>query len=139
MTGGGDEYDPVADAWGSVSEAYRVIRERAANGGPWWTPKAPRMQADLFEPRYPVGVPPEICSLFETLALEVAAGGWQRYSADEILHRIRWHHRVEKKNRAFKANNNWTAPLARWFLSKHPELPRFFELRERITDGYTDG
>lgn len=48
-----DDYDPIADAWGSVHEAYRVIRERAAKGGPWWIPKAPHEMnklAEIIEP-----------------------------------------------------------------------------------------
>jgi hypothetical protein len=33
-------------------------------------------------------------------------------------------------NREFKLNNNWTAPFARWFTRRHPELPQgFFETR----------
>src|SRR5206468_3400041 len=28
------DYDPADDAWRSVAEAYRAIRERVANGGP---------------------------------------------------------------------------------------------------------
>jgi len=96
------------------------------------------LQPDLFEPRYPIGVPPEVCALFERLALDVAATGRQRYSSDAILHRIRWHYQIERRDAAFKCNDHWTAPLARWFLSRHPDLPRFFELRERITDGYKD-
>lgn len=86
----------------------------------------------------PVGVPEDIAALFEKLALEVREAGWKRFSSDAILHRIRWYHRIEKGNRAFKANNNWTAPLARWFLERHPDMEGFFELRERITDGYSE-
>ncbi len=35
-----DDYDPIADVEGSIDEAYRVIRERKAAGGPGW-PKDP--------------------------------------------------------------------------------------------------
>lgn len=83
-------------------------------------------------PVYPVGVPPEVCLLFERLALEVAKAGLKRYSADAILHRIRWHEQIEKGNFGFRANNNWTAPLARWFLARNPQLPGFFETRDRL-------
>ena len=34
-----DDYDATADAWGSVAEAYRLIRGRMAGGGPGWEPK----------------------------------------------------------------------------------------------------
>ena len=55
--------------------------------------------------------------------------GHQHYSADAILHRIRWEFQIVRGMRKFKANNNWTAPLARWFLNRHPEMPGFFSLR----------
>ena len=83
---------------------------------------------------YPAGVPAEVCILFERLALEVAKAGFARYSADAVLHRIRWHEQIERGNRGFRANNNWTAPLARWFLKRNPQLPGFFELRDRLDD-----
>lgn len=82
-------------------------------------------------PEYPKEIPSGICDLFETLALEVADRGFKRYSADSILHRVRWHFSIEKSDRTFKCNNNWTAPLARWFLRRHPEHEKFFELRKR--------
>lgn len=75
------------------------------------------------------GVPAEVCALFEKLALQVAASGRKRFSSDMILHRIRWHYQVEQRVGDFKCNDHWTAPLARWFLSRHPELPGFFETR----------
>jgi N6-adenosine-specific RNA methylase IME4 len=34
-----DSYDRNSDIEGSFSEAYRVIRERVAAGGPKWVPK----------------------------------------------------------------------------------------------------
>lgn len=95
------------------------------------------------EAELPPGIPPEVCAKFDELAHGLADGtlsGWafDRYSADAILHRIRWHFTVERRDRAFKCNNNWTAPLARWWLRQHPEYPRFFELRERVHDGYRE-
>lgn len=90
-------------------------------------------QMDLFSPRkeYPEDIPPEVCDLFERLALQVRSRGLERYSADALTHQIRWHFNIERGDREFKANNNWTSVLARWFLAKHPELPKFFETRER--------
>lgn len=81
---------------------------------------------------YPEGVPGEVCLTFEKLALELLGLGFKRYSADAILHRVRWHWQVERGDRGFKANNNWTAPLARWFLARNPNAANFFELRERL-------
>lgn len=92
---------------------------------------------DLFayaeRAKLPAGIPHEVGDLFEKLALQVKEQGFTRYSADAVLHRIRWHYHVEQGKRDFKCNDHWTAPLARWFLAKHPECDGFFELRERRT------
>lgn len=81
---------------------------------------------------YPIGIPIEVCDKFEQIALELKSDHhFKRYSADAILHRIRWFFQIERGRRGFKCNNNWTSGLARWFLSSHPELPKFFELREK--------
>ena len=105
------------------------------------------MTLDLFSSlppppsRLPPGIPGEVCAKFDELALGLADGSlsgyaFPRYSADAILHRIRWHFTIERKDRAFKCNNNWTAKLARWWMEKRPEHAGFFELRERVGDGY---
>lgn len=85
--------------------------------------------ANRTEP--PSGVPAEVCELFERFAMEIKSRGFERYSSDAILHRIRWHMHVDQGNREFKCNDHWTAPLARWFLAKHPDAQGFFETRER--------
>lgn len=84
-------------------------------------------------PAYPDGIPPEVCRLFEKIATDLQRNGFERFSADAILHKIRWEMRVERGNRAFKINNNDAAPLARWFLARNPAAKKFFELRERIS------
>lgn len=84
---------------------------------------------DLLNP--PPGVPADVAQKFEELALQVAGQGFARYSSDALLHRIRWHFQIERGLREFKCNDHWTAPLARWFLTRHPSLKGFFELRER--------
>ena len=87
-------------------------------------------QPDLFAAlRYPDGIPEDICQLFERFALDAARSGRKRFSADAILQRIRWFESIERCNTEFKCNDHFTAPLARWFLAKHPEYPKFFELR----------
>lgn len=82
---------------------------------------------------YPDGVPVEVCRLFEKLALDLLNDGFERFSAEAILHQIRWSNLVVRGDRAFKANNNWAALLARWFISRNPSASKFFELRERIS------
>lgn len=96
------------------------------------------MQLDTSQPELPLvpssaprpaDVPDDVADLFESLALQIAAQGFERYSARAVLHRIRWHYQVEKGLRDFKCNDHWTPGLARWFLARHPELPEFFETR----------
>jgi hypothetical protein len=78
---------------------------------------------------YPQGIPPDVCLYFEKLALDLIRDGHKRYSADGILHRVRWHWQVERGDRGFKCNNNWSAPLARWFIARNPSAKGFFETR----------
>lgn len=78
-------------------------------------------------------IPADVVALFEQLALRIARTGFERYSARAVLHRIRWHYQIDKGDRGFKANNNWTPRLARWFMEKHPELDNFFETRSSPT------
>ena len=79
----------------------------------------------------PAGVPPEVCALFERLALDLLKRGFDRYSADAILHQIRWQMHMMRGNLTFKINDHWSAPLARWFMARHPKADGFFELRVR--------
>jgi hypothetical protein len=75
------------------------------------------------------GIPGAVLELFERLANHLVETGWNHYSADAILHRVRWHFQVEKGDREFKCNNNWTSHLARWWMDRHPEHSEFFETR----------
>lgn len=84
---------------------------------------------DLPDASPVVGVPAEVCALFSEIALKIIAQGWSHYSARAILHRIRWHMHIEKGDRSFKCNNNWTPRLSRWWLQAHPEHAGFFETR----------
>ncbi len=84
-------------------------------------------------------VPDEVKALFEKLTLTVIARGIQRFSADAILHQIRWFQQIERGDRDFKCNNNWTSLLARWFVDRHPDHEEFFELRRCKKDARKDG
>lgn len=84
--------------------------------------------APLLE--YPDGIPEDVCDLFEELALQVWGKGYRRYSSDALLHRIRWHHQIERGDSEFKINDHFSSVLARWFLAKHRECDGFFELRK---------
>lgn len=91
---------------------------------------APDLFAALRPTAYPDGVPRDVCDLFEKLALEVYAMGFDHYSARDLTARIRWHHQIDRGDREFRVNNNWSPALARWFISRHPSMDEFFELRE---------
>lgn len=79
----------------------------------------------------PKDVPLEVATLFEHLALEVWDSGLRQYAAHGILDRMRWTMRVERQQAEFKVNNNWSRPLAIWFLANHPDKAGFFVTRER--------
>lgn len=84
----------------------------------------------MIDQSYPDGIPPDVCRYFEKVALDLIGMGFARYSADAILHRARWHWQVERGDRGFKINNDWAAPLARWFIKRNPQAGGFFELRQ---------
>lgn len=78
---------------------------------------------------YPPGIPLEVCNKFVELAQRVKDAHHRRYSADAILHQIRWFYTIEQRRIHFKINNNWSSVLARWAMENHPELEGFFETR----------
>lgn len=78
---------------------------------------------------FPPNIPIEVADKFIDLAREAKRAGLRRYSADAILHRIRWFMVIEQRRLKFKCNNNDTASLARWAMANHPDLEGFFETR----------
>lgn len=87
------------------------------------------MKFEDFIPPPPPGIPADVCYLYEQLTFELIGKQIDRYSSDAILHRIRWHFHVDRGVREFKCNDNWTPDLARWFIARHPQHRKFFELR----------
>lgn len=79
-------------------------------------------------------IPPEVLDMFERLTLYAIDRGRRRYSADAILHRIRWEMQIEKGDREFKCNDHWTSVLSRWFMDRHPEHAGFFETRKLASE-----
>lgn len=66
---------------------------------------------------------------FERFALEAAATGRKHFGAKLIVERVRWECEIEQRGE-FKCNNNFTAYLARLFVTKYPEHRDLFEFRE---------
>ena len=91
-------------------------------------------QTDLLDVPLEQDIPIDVRNLFEKLTLQIINTGRKRYSADSILHRIRWHFSIEHGNRDFKCNDHWTSELARWFHNKHPEHAGFFVTRKSRFD-----
>lgn len=77
---------------------------------------------------------PKIWRLFETFTFDRINRGHDRYSADSIIHRIRWE-TPAKTNESddFKINNNISSYMARHFIRKHPKYNKFFELRRQTS------
>ena len=77
---------------------------------------------------------PEIWRLFETFTFDRIKKGHSKYSADSILHRIRWEAPVKKTSDSdYKINNNISSYMARHFIRKHPRHNSFFDIRRQPT------
>ena len=76
------------------------------------------------------GQNPRVWGLFEEFALECVRKGFKHYSADAIMHRVRWETDVVTEGDTFKVNNNYVTYYARMFHTNHPEHSTFFKLRE---------
>lgn len=75
---------------------------------------------------------PDVYQLFHKFAGDLRARGRKRYSADAILHRIRWHMATSSAATAdeFKINNDYSAYYARKLAAEHEEFRDFFETRK---------
>lgn len=73
---------------------------------------------------------PEVYRLFSRFSFDAASAGHRHYSADAIMHRVRWHTGVETTNHAFKINNNLVAYYARHFMNRNPHMRGFFHTRQ---------
>ena len=76
---------------------------------------------------------PKVYELFRKFTLEVINRGYEHYSADAIMHRVRWETNVVKCHRQFKINNNFVTFYARLFMAEFPQHEGFFETRTRIS------
>lgn len=73
---------------------------------------------------------PKVYELFRRFAAEARAAGLPRYSADALLHRIRWYVTIETKGDTFKVNNDWASYYARQLVADDPSYADFFEMRK---------
>lgn len=74
---------------------------------------------------------PRLMPTFAKFAIEAAARGRTRFSANMIFNRIRWYTQVESPDgQPFKLNDHYSALMARLFVIMHPEHAGLFEFRE---------
>jgi hypothetical protein len=83
-------------------------------------------------------VHPRVYSLFKRFTLEVIDRGFENYSADAIMHRVRWETAITTQpqpgkrlnpDEPFKVNNNYVAHYARMFMAEFPRYDGFFRTR----------
>lgn len=103
-------------------------------------------QPDLFDWTPPPGLErkfheydqanPEVWQMFKRFTFELIGRGVRHYSADAVLHRIRWETTLQHGDGSgFKCNNNFTALYARRFAREFPQYRDFFSFRRSKVDG----
>jgi hypothetical protein len=76
---------------------------------------------------------PEIYVLFDKFAQQAIAKGHKRFSADALLHRIRWEASIETAGHPYKINDHFSAYYARLWIENNPGREGFFE--RRVAEG----
>jgi hypothetical protein len=66
--------------------------------------------------------------MFKELTFQLIKAGRKHYSADGILHAIRWNTALRGSDER-KINNNYSSMYSRMFTSNYPEHKEFFEQR----------
>lgn len=72
---------------------------------------------------------PQVYVLFRHFTMQVIARGHKHYSADAVVHRIRWETSVKMQGEIHKINNNYVAFYSRLFERDHPQHAGFFRKR----------
>ena len=75
---------------------------------------------------------PHVYELFKKFAFAAAAEKKQ-YSADAVLHRMRWYTDIETRGDIFKINNNYAAYYGRLFMADFPQHEGFFRTRALVS------
>jgi hypothetical protein len=103
-------------------------------------------QFDLFslgtpeEPRNPIEARfwqfcqenPDVYRLFDKFTRELISRGHQNYSADSVLHRIRWETSLQTSDEPFRLNNDFTPYFARRWMRDHADYQGFFRTRRLL-------
>lgn len=81
---------------------------------------------------------PHVYLLFDKFAMQIIAAGYQRYSADAVIHRIRWHTNIVARNPTLRMSNNHASYYARLWMRNNPHHTQLFELRAVTAPDDTD-
>jgi len=74
---------------------------------------------------------PQVYELFNRFTHQVIDRGFEHYSADAVMHRVRWHTGVETAGGdGFKINNNLIAYYSRLWMKHNPRWVGFFRTRD---------
>lgn len=76
---------------------------------------------------------PEVWRLFVDFSFQVIEDGFDHYSADAVLHRVRWETRAGALH-GLKINNNFAAFYSRKFSIHYPQHSGFFRKRRSQAD-----
>lgn len=78
---------------------------------------------------------PEVWTLFVHYTLEMIKLGFQRYSADAVMHRVRWESDLKTASRdGLKINDHHVSFFARKFEAAYPQHAGFFRRRKSAAD-----
>ncbi len=82
---------------------------------------------------------PEVYERFRQIAFDLLRNGHKHYSADGILHVIRFelNRVIANPKDQYRINNNFSAYYARYFIHMYPEYEGFFETRALISQTKT--
>lgn len=74
---------------------------------------------------------PMVYELFKKFAYQLVRAGRTRYSADAILHRVRWETALKTVGENYKINDHYSALYARKLMEDDTNFEGFFETRVR--------
>lgn len=77
---------------------------------------------------------PEVWDLFCYFTWDRIRAGFEHYSADAVLHRVRWETSAGSTIGDYKINNNYSAFYARKFHDYFPSHADFFRCRASVAD-----
>ena len=74
---------------------------------------------------------PEVFVLFRQFAVQRLSEGFTHYSADALLHRVRWETDANaEREGGFKINDHYSSRYARLLSEQDPRFADFFEFRK---------